>query len=278
MKIAAAQTVVSRNVRANGATIRQMITDAAAEGVQLIVFCEGALSGYAKAQIASPDDWASFDWAAQEAELRDIAALCGQRGITAAVGGAHRLTVTPRPHNSLYVFSPSGALLTRYDKRLLSHSEVSDWYTPGSEPITFAIGGYRFGCAICIESQFPEIFAEYEEMGVDAVLFASYGIPEHFQIAMRAHAGLNCIWIAGATAARKAHECPAGIIGPDGVVSAACPAVAEFGFAVATLDRDNPAYDVPLNKARPWRAKARAGNIYRERSVDDLRSARRGEY
>ncbi|MEF2074491.1 carbon-nitrogen hydrolase family protein [Consotaella aegiceratis] len=278
MKIAAAQTVVSRDVRANAATIRQMITDAAAGGVQLIVFCEGALSGYAKAQIASPDDWASFDWAAQEAELRDIAALCGQRGIAAVVGGAHRLTVTPRPHNSLYVFSPSGALQTRYDKRLLSHSEVSGWYTPGSEPITFAIGGYRFGCAICIESQFPEIFAEYEEMGVDAVLFASYGMPEHFQIAMRAHAGLNCIWIAGATVAQNAHKGPAGIVGPDGVVSAACPAVAEFGFAVATLDRDNPAYDVPLNKARPWRAKARAGDIYRERSVDDPRSARRGEY
>ncbi len=113
MKIAAAQTAVSKDTSTNAALIRQVITAAAAEGVRLISFCEGALSGYSKAQIATPDDWWSFDWCRYETELKSIADLCGTLGVFAAVGGAHRLSATDLPHNSLFVFSDSGDLLTR---------------------------------------------------------------------------------------------------------------------------------------------------------------------
>lgn len=208
----------------------------------------------------------------------DIAALCGTLGIFAVIGGAHRLDAATRPHNSLYVLSASGDLLTRYDKRFLSHTEITDWYTPGTAPVIFEANGFRFGLAICIESQFPEIFSQYEALGVDAVLFGSYGIPQYFQIALRAHAGLNCLWVAGATPAQKAPEGPAGIIGPDGKVIVHCRAAAEPDFAVATLDRNNPDYDIALNKARPWRARARLGDIYRARMVDDPRSRERNRY
>lgn len=278
MKIAAAQTAVSKDLRANAALIRQLISDAASEGVKLISFCEGALSGYSKTQITRPRDWLSFDWDAQEVELRSIAALCGKLNTFAVVGGAHRLTATSRPHNSLYVFSTTGDLLTRYDKRFLSHSELNDWYTPGTEPIVFEASGHRFGCAICIESQFPEVFMEYERLGVDAVLFSSYGIPENFQTTLCAHAGLNCFWISAATPAQEALKGPAGIIGPDGKWSAACPASSTSCYAVAALDQNDPAYDVPLRKARPWRANARQGDIYRDKTVVDIRSQNRSGY
>lgn len=278
MKIAAAQTVVSSDITANGNAIRQVLLDAAEEGARLVTFCEGALSGYSKAQIANPDGWLSFDWNTHEAELRSIAALCAKLGIFAVVGGAHKLSQSDRPHNSLYVLSDEGCLLTRYDKRFLSNSEINDWYTPGTESIVFEIEGYRFGCAICIESQFPEVFSDYERLGVDAVLFSSYGIPEHFQIALRAHAGLNCLWISAATPAQKAPKGPAGIIGPDGKWCAICPASSTSGYSVSILDRDNPEYDIALHKARPWRSNARRGEIYREKMVIDHRSQSRSEY
>ena len=51
------------------------------------------------------DDWQTYDWAAQDAELRAIAELCGKLRIFAVVGGAHRLSNGHPPHNSLYVFS-----------------------------------------------------------------------------------------------------------------------------------------------------------------------------
>lgn len=278
MKIAAAQTRVESDIPSNGAAIRTVLSAAASEGVRLVTFCEGALSGYAKSQIRHPDQWESFNWSAQETELKGIATHCAAFGIAAVVGGAHRLSGGTRPHNCLYVFSAQGELVTRYDKRFLSNTEITDWYSPGTEAVTFNMDGYRFGLAICIESQFPEVFSEYEALGVDAVLFGSYGVPEYFQIALRAHAGLNCLWIAAATPAQKAPDGPAGIIGPDGRVIAHCPAAAEAGFVVATLDRNNPDYDIALNKARPWRAKARLGDIYRERMVDDARSRERTWY
>ncbi|WP_246638837.1 carbon-nitrogen hydrolase family protein [Rhizobium binae] len=274
LKVAAAQTFVSADIAENGRRIRRLISSAAAQGVRLINFCEGALSGYGKFQILEQDDWQTFDWAAQEAELRAIAELCGKLRIFAVVGGAHRLSNSHPPHNSLYVLSESGALITRYDKRFLSNSELGGWYTPGTQPIIFEVDSYRFGCAICIESQFEEVFREYERSGVDGALFSSYGIAPYFQIALRANAGVNCIWIIAATPVKG----PAGVIGPDGVWGARCAALPEPEFAMATLDRNDSAYDIPLQKARPWRAKARQGDIYREKMVDEPRSRERHEY
>ncbi|MCV9960586.1 carbon-nitrogen hydrolase family protein [Pararhizobium sp. BT-229] len=278
MKLAMAQTIVSTDIPANGAAIRAMIAHAAAQGVRLIGFCEGAFSGYSKFQIGSPAEWEDFGWAAQEAELRSIAALCGELRIFAVVGGAHRLPNGRPPHNRLYIFSDSGSLLTRYDKRFLSNSELGGWYTPGAMPIIVEVDGFRLGCAICIESQFPEVFSDYERMGVDGVIFSSYGLPSYFQIALRAHAGLNCIWIGAATPAQKAGKGPAGIIGPDGEWMAQCAEMPEPGLVVAALARNDAAYDIALQKARPWRAKARQGDIYREKRIDDPRSHNRDDY
>ncbi|WP_426228200.1 carbon-nitrogen hydrolase family protein [Pararhizobium sp. DWP3-4] len=273
-----AQTVVSADIAANGAAIRVMIVNAAEKGARIVGFCEGALSGYSKFQIGSPAEWEGFDWAAQEAALRSIAALCGELGIFAVVGGAHRLPAGHPPHNSVYVLSDSGSLLTRYDKRFLSNSELGGWYTPGALPIIVEVDGFRLGCAICIESQFPEIFSDYERMGVDGVIFSSYGLPSYFQIALRAHAGLNCLWIGAATPAQKAGKGPAGIIGPDGEWMAQCAPTPEPGLVVADLDRTDPTYDIPLQKGRPWRVRARQGDIYRDQMIDDPRSHTRDGY
>src|SRR5207253_6081540 len=50
----------------------------------------------------------------------------------------------------------AGAIVTRYDKRLLSRTEAAYMYTPGTAPTVFDVDGYRFGTALCIEIQYPE--------------------------------------------------------------------------------------------------------------------------
>ncbi|WP_320202149.1 carbon-nitrogen hydrolase family protein [Agrobacterium sp. rho-13.3] len=264
MKIAAAQSIVTNDIAENGRTIRVLIEEAAKQGARLVNFCEGALSGYSKAQIASPEDWHQLDWKSHSAELEAIAQTCKKHGIFAVVGSAHPFNSPHPPHNSQYIVSDSGDLVARYDKRYLSNSELSGWFTPGKQPVTLEIDGYRFGCLTCIEVQFPELFMEYERLDVDAILFSSYGIRNFFQIALRAHAGFNCLWISGATPAQTAPEGPAGIIGPDGKIISHCPAEPRNALAFALIDRDNPAYDGALNKARPWRRAARDGDIYRD--------------
>ncbi|PKR59176.1 carbon-nitrogen hydrolase family protein [Thalassospira lohafexi] len=266
MKLAVAQTRVSRDISENGVAIRRAMKSAAHQGARVINFCEGALSGYAKSQIDRPDDWATFDWEQQESELAEIAKLSGELGIFAVVGAAHCHTDSDLPHNSLYIFDDNGAHLARYDKRFLSNTELDGWYVSGTKPVTFDVDGYRFGCAICIECQFPEVFREYEQVGADAVLFSSYGLGAFFDIALQAHAGFNCMWMSVATPMQSADAGAAGIIGPDGGWITRCvgPNSADMDLVITRLDRDDPVFDVPLNKARPWRAKARVGKIYRD--------------
>ncbi|KXG86844.1 carbon-nitrogen hydrolase family protein [Agrobacterium bohemicum] len=268
MIIAAAQSVVSKDIAENGRTIRDLIAQAANEGARLVNFCEGSLSGYSKGQIAAPEDWLNVDWRLHTAELESIAGTCKKHKIFASIGSAHPLGASHPPFNSQHVLSDTGELLGRYDKRYLSNSELSGWFTPGSEPFTFEVDSYKFGCLTCIEVHFPELFMEYERLNVDAILFSSYGIRSFFQIALRAHAGFNCLWISGATPAQTAGEGPASIIGPDGKIVSHCATERRNELAFATLDRNDPVFDIPLKKARQWRREARRGEIYREKQIE----------
>lgn len=265
IKIATAQSFVSQDPSENGATIRDVITKAADQKARVVLFPEGALSGYAKSQVKSPADWQSFDWQALRRELKKTANLCKELGIFAVIGTAHPVAYDKHPYNSLFVISDQGELSGRYDKRFLSNSEVNDWYTPGTEPLVFSVDGYSFGCAICIEAVFPAVFSEYERLGVDAVLFASYGISSHFDKALRAYACIECLWIAAATPAQDSRLAPAFICDPNGDVVAQALRDRRDGLAFAVLDRDEPAYDIALAKARPWRRQARHGKIYEDK-------------
>ncbi|MFC8454598.1 hypothetical protein [Kitasatospora sp. NPDC057223] len=53
-----------------------------------------------------------------------------------------------------------------------ANTELSYLYTPGTDPLTFDIDGIRFGAALCIEANFPALFAEYERLDVDCVLLS----------------------------------------------------------------------------------------------------------
>ena len=253
IRIAVVQSQVERDIRANGAHIRVLLDVAAARGAELALFPEGALSGYAKAQVS---DWAELDWAALAGEMSSIAAHAAHLGLTAVVGAAHPVPGR-RPHNSLHAL-PRGP---RYDKRHLSHTEVTGWYTPGFEPAALEQAGFAFGMTLCIEVQFPELFVGYERLGVDCVLHATYGLGPVGEVILQGHAATNCLWLAVATPANAA-EPASGIIGPDGNWMARCGTGVDV--AVATLDRTEPRFDIALNKARPWRRLARQGDIYRE--------------
>lgn len=267
MKIAAAQSLVTKDVAENGRTIRTLIEQAATEGARLINFCEGSLSGYSKAQIASPEDWKHVNWRAHQTELDAVAKTCREKHIFAVIGSASPAPSPHPPRNSQFVINDEGEMLMRYDKRYLSNSELDGWFTPGKHPKTFEVDGYRFGCLTCIEVHFPELFMEYESLDVDAILFSSYGIGNFSQIALRAHAGFNCVWISAATPAQKAPQGPSRILGPDGKVIASCTAEPGNQLVFAELDREDPNYDIPINKARPWRRAARQGKIYTEKQI-----------
>lgn len=267
--IATAQSLIAPDVRENGQHVRDLMSSAKATGCRLIHFPEGALSGYVKSQIS---DWGAVDWKALREELDAIADHAARLGLWTVLGCNHRLTPPHRPHNSLYVISDKGALVERYDKRLCSHSELTDWYAPGAESVVFDIDGVRFGMALCIEVQFPDVFMEYARRGVDCMLFSAYSDDPMFGILAQAHSATNNFWFSLSIPALRGNHLSAGLIGPDGHFLARVGTNGAPGLACSEIDQGDARFDIAINKARPWRASARSGEIYSERRVKDVRS------
>lgn len=275
--MAAAQSIVSCNPAANGEAVRALMRAAHVSGARLVQFPEGAISGYAGQDKPRFKGWC-VDWMPVAEQLELVAALAAELGLFVVVGGNHRLTPPHPPHNSLYVISDRG-LVGRYDKRLLSYSEITDFYSPGFDPVVFDVAGFRFGLALCIEINFAELFVEYRErFNVDCVLFSSFSEDPIFGVIAQGYAAANSMWISVSVPAQCSTAMPAGVIGPHGGWLGRCPDNGQSAIVCVDLDRADPELDIPLNKARQWRTTARAGHLYTARRVNDPRSTTRTEF
>lgn len=253
-RIAIAQSQIDADVKTNGGHIRDLMLQAKEQGARLVHFPEGALSGYAGAQIKN---WADVDWLLLQSELDKIAKLAGELGLWTVVGSNHQRTAPNWPHNSLFVFSDQGELVDRYDKRVCSHTEITKWYTPGQKAVIIDIDGFRFGLALCIEIQFTEIFLGYAEKDVDCILFSAYSdVPQFWSLA-QAHAALNTCWISLSTPAQCAEGLTSGLIGPTGK---SVDRTQGLQLVITDLDRTDEDFQIALTKAKPWRKKVRAEN------------------
>ncbi len=268
--IAIAQLPISGDVRQNSQQVQQAMRQAAHGKARLIQFPEGMLSGYAKNPIKN---WKEVSWKSLRLELQKIMALAAELKLWVVLGSAHPLTLPHWPHNSLYVISDQGELVTRYDKRILSYTEVTTFYTAGSEPIVFEVDGFRFGCIICVEINFPRRFIEYEELGIDCLLFSSYPVDAIFDTKARVHAAIHNYWVAMSVPTETAAFMRSGLVGPDGYYLNQIET--ESGIVFGELDPDDPKLDVALNKARPWRRSVWTDPRYNTRALNDPRSVDR---
>jgi predicted amidohydrolase len=287
LRLAVTQTTVPEDpadpgaLRESGAQIRALMRDAHASGAMLAQFPEGALVYPSKRLMSSAGpadlaeaDWSRANWDVLRAEAEAVAALAAELELWTVFGSLHPLTPPRRPHNSMYVISPSGAVVTRYDKRYLSNSEISWMYTPGIEPVVFEAEGVRFGCAVCIEVHFPEVFAEYERIDADCVLVSVMVDDPIRPLIAQAYAALHSYWVGYSTPAQYSGSAPAGIVAPGGQWIARCPANGQPAVTVADLDLagKDPDIDVALRLARPWRRSARAGLYDDRQAPEDPRS------
>lgn len=273
LTLATIQGAVCADVRENGRVVRAAMVRAAQGGARVAHFAEGALSGYVISEIA---DWAAVDWGALQEELAAVAALAGRLGMWVVLGANHRLPGGMWPHNSLYVISDAGRVVGRYDKRYCSNIELTYWYTPGGAPLVFDVDGVRFGCALCIEVVFPEVFAEYERLGAVVALLSSYSRDPVHGVMAQAHAGTNCMWVSVSTPAVCSRTLPAALFGPDGHPVGRCAAGAP-GMVLAEVGLKGGVeagrYGVALRLTRPWRALARSGQVHASRRASGVMQA-----
>nr|WP_267890889.1 carbon-nitrogen hydrolase family protein [Streptomyces sp. AS58] len=273
-------------LRAAGQEIRALMVEAAEAGARLVQFPEGAVTYPSKHVMAAgtagelvPADWSRAAWDVLREEAESITVLAGRLGLWTVFGSIHPLTPPNRPHNSLYVVSDRGQLVARYDKRFLSHTEVSYLYSPGHQPLVVEVDGIRFGFALCIEANFPEVFAEYERLDVNCVLLSVMVDDAPRARVAQAYATLYNYWVGYSVPSQFSTTVPSGIVAPGGRWLAQCPADGQPALAVADIDLDSadPDIDVALRYARPWRRRAQEG-LYEDRLVDgdprsDIRTA-----
>jgi predicted amidohydrolase len=273
-------------LRAAGQDVRALMRAAHRAGARIVHFPEGATCSPNKYAVSAegpeavgPADWDRFAWDVLREELAETAALARELRLWTVLGSVHRLTAPHRPHNSMYVISDQGEVVTRYDERLLSNTKVSDLYSPGTEPLAFEVDGVRFGCALGIECHFPEVFGEYERLDVDCVLFSSTGEVNDVAFAVEAqgHAAANGYWVSFAVLAPFSPGAPSGLIGPGGGWLARCPGDGSSAVAVADIDEGSAEVEIPVFRARPWRRTARSG-IYEPLVVQDPRSSDRSNF
>jgi predicted amidohydrolase len=127
--------------------------------------------------------------------------------------------------NQLTVFPPDGEAFSPYTKVHLVEPEYAKGIEPGPGATSFEYKGIRFGAAICFDSYFPELFAEYAKQRIDVMIIISHQRqerPEILEFTTRARA-FDC----GCTVLRSAPAMytpdvggKSMVIAPDGTVLA----------------------------------------------------------
>jgi predicted amidohydrolase len=269
--IATAQSVLrpdprSRDqLRESGARIQALMLDAAAAGASLAHFPEGALCSPHKRvmssrgpEVVADADWDLVDRATLRAELDAVARVARDLKLWVAVGGIDFAPRRSRPTNSLFVISSRGTIVGRYDERMLSRTKSLFMYEAGTRPLVFEVGGVRFGCALGMESQYPELFAAYERDDVDCVLLSTAGnpeFPEVFAVEAAGHAAANSLWVSYAGAVGP-HQPPAGVVTPNGAWTARCASAGHDAIVLTEIDTSTG------ERARTWRRSVREGRTH----------------
>ena len=266
-----------------------------AEATRLI---EAAIAADRPALVSLPETWTNLGGGreARRAAAEVLPAPGGEGGpayeMLRGLARRHGITVHggsiiedggEKLFNTTLVFGPDGAEIARYRKIHLFDITAPDGtgyresalYGAGQELALFEAGGIRFGCTICYDMRFPELYIALRQMGAEAILvpsnFTLQTGKDHWEVLLRARAIDSQCWIVaaaswgtyeerGATRSVFGHSL---IADPWGHVVAKCSD--GTGWATARIDpavtaRVRAGMPLPEHRAaaRAWRAKAPA--------------------
>ena len=272
LKVATCQFAVSRSIERNARAIREFLRKASRAKADVVHFSECALSGYVGTDFPNFD---RYDWDLLKAETEKILSLAGKLGLWVVLGSTHRLTEPNKPHNSLYLVSPRGKIVDRYDKRFCTKGDLRR-LTPGNRFVYFTINKVKCSLLICFDLRFPEVYRELYKQKVDCVFQSFYnarqkGPSVHTHImrqTMQCRAATNYFWVSMANSSRYYSPYPSCFIQPDGKI------VGQLrqnrpGMMVNTVDLNKKFYD-PMADFRDMAVAGALSNG--PETIDDPRS------
>ena len=155
---------------ANSELICGRMSEAASEGAQLVVFPEGALTGYV---FDSREQ--AFDGAleAESPDVQRVRDTCRELGVWSVFGAIERATDLSGPdrlYNTAFLCTPAGEL-HRYRKVHTLCLGVDRFTTPGDEGFrVWELPFGRIGINICYDGSFPESARALKLLGAQLVV------------------------------------------------------------------------------------------------------------
>lgn len=185
---------IAGGIQQNTERMRTLTREAVRNGAAILVLPELCLCGYPPAAKAR-------GWAVPAAgpEIARLAECARENGIALCFGFAeaapdHRL------YNSMGFLDRAGTLRAVYRKVHLWITE-KEWATPGPGFQAMTDGDLRLGMWICYDTRFPEAARALARAGATLGLVGSawFGPPEEWELAVRARALDNGMFVAGAS-------------------------------------------------------------------------------
>jgi len=131
----------------------------ASADADMVVFSEQYATGWRPAASAADAECVKARWISLAKEYE----VC--------IVGSYQKPAGDKPQNVMLVVSPEGEVLAEYAKmHLFTPGGEDGAFSSGSEAVCFEYGGMKFGCAICFDLRFPELFREYLRMGAHCVI------------------------------------------------------------------------------------------------------------
>ena len=165
IKVGACQILTTENVRKSTDRVVEKLTEAAAQGIEILSFPEGTLFGYC----CEADYWenAQLEWF-QNAEA-EISVVCRENNISAIVGSAHK--EDGKWVNSLAIFDQGGKLKFRYGKTFLAGEK---WCINNRGPLPVVnLAGVDCSFIICHDVRYPELVRLPAAVGARICFFCS---------------------------------------------------------------------------------------------------------
>ncbi|MCO4772731.1 MAG: carbon-nitrogen hydrolase family protein [Deltaproteobacteria bacterium] len=302
LRIATSAFPMNADIGSNARWIRRHLREAANAGAHVVHFPECALAGYAPSDRPNYD---GFDWDELLRHSEGVRALAAELSIAVVMGSIHRLDYR-KPHNSVYIIGPDGALLDRYDKLFVAgpadDQEELAHYCSGSHFCTFTLQGVTCGVLICHDYRYPELYRQYSRRGVQ-VMFHSFhaggiapgpwesmhagtGAENHghhhgvgtlpgitMPATMISMAANNYVWISASNSSRPQSCWGSIMVRPDGVIVGKVPRN-RSGLLITDVDPSVQHYD----STRAWRDRAIDGVFHSGAAIDDPRAKDRTSF
>ncbi|MEH3141477.1 MAG: carbon-nitrogen hydrolase family protein [Mycobacterium kyogaense] len=202
--VAVAQFAPGEDKDANLEAVTSYVTDAVAQGANLVVFPEYAM-------FTAPAMDERFLASAESLDGPFVTALqdlARREGVTLVAGINETTDSADQIHNTLLAVDDGGKVAATYRKL---HLYDAFGYTESSfvragaigTPETFRVGALTFGMQTCYDLRFPEATRRLVDAGADAVLIPAEWVPgplkeNHWTTLVRARAIENTIYVAAA--------------------------------------------------------------------------------